>query len=163
MFWNKTSHEESKPTGPRVNIDPVSPEMYDNPWYPLSGPPRNPEEQELLEQTIKEEQQKIHSELTQKSRITKKARHEMTQYAGKNCADLELEWKMCLSTFTFDRFLTMCNSRHEKLQECIAIQTRNLERLQFLSYYTSSPSKLPSIIDKADQMYLDEMKQRSSS
>jgi hypothetical protein len=165
MFWSqspKPSTEEPKPTGPRVNVDPVANEIFENPWYPLNGPPRNQEEQELLEKTIKEEQQRIHSELTEKYRDTNRARSALQKDARRNCVDLELEWKQCLTSFNFERFLSMCNSHHEKFQECIRIQERNMERLQYLAHFQVDRSKLESIVDKADQMYLDEMKTRQS-
>lgn len=48
---------------------------------------------------------------------------EIERVAKENCADLTLEWRSCLKSLTTDRFFKMCSESHEKVQQCVSIQT----------------------------------------
>jgi hypothetical protein len=142
---NNTSH-----------IEPIPNEIWNNPWFPLKGPPRNEEENNILQKAIEEEQKVIEESFAKKWRDTQEAKFALSQAARSNCVDVEYDWKQCLTSFKMERFLNMCSNLHAKHQQCIVTQSRNLSRLHFTHFYHEEPTKLEEIIVKADKMYLEE-------
>lgn len=147
-WWSKASPEAK----PKDNIDKI----MENPWYPLNGPPRNEEESRILTEAIAKEKQDLNAMMATKQRDTQSASRALEKAAKSNCADLEFEFNLCLTTFNFERISCMCTTTQQKYKDCIQVQSRNLQRLGFTSAYLTDSPQLESIVDKADQMYLEE-------
>ncbi|KAJ3303059.1 hypothetical protein HDV03_004220 [Kappamyces sp. JEL0829] len=92
-------------------------------WFPLSGPPRTKEEADRLHEAIEQEKQAAQRELAQSSSRSTEIKQTVEDAAKSNCADLELEWRQCLKSWSSDRFLTMCRTKKEAIDECMAMQT----------------------------------------
>lgn len=137
-------------------VPSVPDNVWENPWYPLSGPPTTPEEELLLQNAINLEQEQVQKALGLKFRESNSIKSELENASRSNCADLELKWVECLKSFSLDRFLTMCDSCNQDLKECMGIQKRNLIRLKFERAFHENSPDLEKIIEKADEMYLHE-------
>jgi hypothetical protein len=137
-------------------IERINEIEHDNPWFPLKGPPRNEEESAILKEAIEKEQALMRDSLNLKAKQEYEIQKAMQIAARSNCADLEWEWRKCMKSFTQERFMTMCSTAHESLQECIAIQQRNMERLKFRADF-GNKERLEYISDQADRMYLQEI------
>ena len=152
-MWNWWKSNPSTEAPPKDNIDKI----MENPWYPLNGPPRNEEESRILTEAIAKEKQDLNAMMASKQRDTQSASRALEKAAKSNCADLEFEFNLCLTTFNFERLSCMCTTSQQKYKDCIQIQSRNLQRLGFTSAFLANSSQVESIIDKADQMYLEEI------
>ncbi|KAJ3358501.1 hypothetical protein HDU91_005208 [Kappamyces sp. JEL0680] len=72
-------------------------------WFPLSGPPRTKEEADRLHEAIEQEKQAAQRELAQSSSRSTEIKQTVEDAAKSNCADLELEWRQCLKSWSSDR------------------------------------------------------------
>jgi hypothetical protein len=156
-FSPKTS-PNSNPKEARINIKGSNPKVWENPWYPLNGPPKSKEEEEILKKAIQEEQDEIRKAMNLKFKDSAELKARMEKDARSNCADLELKWMNCLNTFTLERFLTMCDSLHGEFKQCMTIQKMNMSRLGYERAFFVDPKQLEEIIDKADELYVNQMK-----
>ncbi|KAI8917472.1 hypothetical protein BC831DRAFT_387858, partial [Entophlyctis helioformis] len=136
-----------------VSIPSVSEEVWKNPWHPLKGPPRNYAEQELLSEHIKNEKAVMQNALS----ASASAKRELERAAADNCADLAYEYQRCVTKGGMDAYTGVCFKMNERLVECMAIQSRNMERLGFLSPKPMTYSQRLALVDRADDMYLQEM------
>ncbi|KAJ3188280.1 hypothetical protein HDU85_005430 [Gaertneriomyces sp. JEL0708] len=135
----------------------VADEVWENPYYPLNGPPQNQEEREYLQRIIKEERDAVSSAISRKLNDG-----DLDSAAHGNCADLYWEYNSCLRNGTWKERGTFCNSRKQKYKKCVNIQKRNLQRLNYMDP-TLTPRERVIIEDEADQMYLREMAREQES
>ncbi|KAI8900405.1 hypothetical protein BC833DRAFT_275890 [Globomyces pollinis-pini] len=161
LFTKKDAHSSGIPKEEkkkdRIQLNSLPEEVWENPWYPLNGPPKNPQEAELLQKVIEEEQSAVKAALSKRHDEMRNEKKLLDTHAKSNCADLQYDWKICLSTFNFDRFTTLCHGQQIAFENCVKIQTRNLEKLQYYKFLHTYPEKIDELVEKADQMYLDEM------
>ena len=66
-----------------------------------------------------------------------------------NCSDLELSYRTCLKSLSFDRFLYFCDQKHSDWMGCVKRQRDILDDLH------QNGTKLNDLAEKADQIYLD--------
>jgi hypothetical protein len=109
---------ETKNTQPQIFLKSVDEKVWDNIWYPLSGPPKNDAERKVLEDHVKQEKAMVQSAL----HSFKVSNEDLEMAARSNCVELELDWQYCLRSLSFDRFYRKCPRQHEKFQSCVNIQ-----------------------------------------
>ncbi|KAL2914751.1 hypothetical protein HK105_205682 [Polyrhizophydium stewartii] len=140
----------------KIVIPPVEDQVWRNPWYPLAGPPQTPEEQEIFEKHT----QKVRESVRDGIVTSQAAKRRLDDVAKEYCIDLELDFNLCARRKMFG---TGCVKEYERMLECVQIHKRNLAVLGFQSAKPMTYSERQAIIDKADQMYLDEMAARAQS
>lgn len=118
----------------------------------MAGPPTTPQETKRFNQQVEKEQQEIQSAILQ----AKAQDGDIQQVANSNCADLALDWHMCMKDMSLERLTTMCAAKHVAYLNCQKLQRRNLQRLGYGRLILTDDEK-DLIIGKADKMYLQEM------
>ncbi|KAJ3272444.1 hypothetical protein HDV01_005513 [Terramyces sp. JEL0728] len=112
MFWSKNTTQKPEYEGANSKV-------FENPWYPLSGPPQTEEENKMLTEYIQNEKKQLNLALMQKQSFNQSQSKLLKEVAQSNCADIEYEYSICLTTFNLKRFTTMCSSENDRLKECI--------------------------------------------
>ncbi|KAM7224450.1 hypothetical protein V8F06_000231 [Rhypophila decipiens] len=78
--------------------------------------------------------------------------------ALENCADEQLDWRMCMTSGDVRARLTMCSAEVKKFERCYNTQTRLLKALGYLSTYRN-PEVDEEIQMRADDMFRQMQKQ----
>ncbi|KAH9273140.1 hypothetical protein BASA83_004429 [Batrachochytrium salamandrivorans] len=129
----------------------ISDEMGRSHWYPLTGPPTNPEESQILRDTISKENEAINSSLRNSQPVSNE---ELDGAAQLNCADEALTYKVCAYRSWIGN---LCMEENNRLLNCMNKQREYLQKLGYLSRKNMSHSEKQSIMDAADDMYLNEL------
>ncbi|KXS16304.1 hypothetical protein M427DRAFT_31452 [Gonapodya prolifera JEL478] len=146
--------------------------VFSNPYYPLSGPPSNPEEHAKLNEYISKEKYAITSTLNDSA--TSLLRTTSVTAAQENCVDLEFAYRQCgmgrsgvaTSTDTPASWwaritgskLTGCASQEAAWQGCVVRQKRILEDMGF-DDKRRPVEELEWILEEADRRFWSEKKQ----
>ncbi|KNC99395.1 uncharacterized protein SPPG_05638 [Spizellomyces punctatus DAOM BR117] len=147
--------EEPTPTIPRS--DPVAekihiaPEVWENPYHPLPGPPTTPAERDCLQKIIQEEREALASAVAHKL-----APHALQITARNNCADLNWAYADCLRNGSWMERSSLCSEKNKAFKKCFQIQQRNLEKLGYGRPGLTERERA-IIADQADQKYLEEI------
>ncbi|KAJ3039596.1 hypothetical protein HDV00_012053 [Rhizophlyctis rosea] len=148
--------EPPKPTAETTatgDIPHVTPEVWKNPYYPLSGPPKTPEEQTQLKRQIESEGEVIRQAI-QKRQV---AKLDLQAAAEHNCVDLELAWQLCKWNKGWSFWKTQCVEMKEEYQKCVEKQKKFMEDLGYdASAKKMSDERRKEISMLADDMFLME-------
>ena len=137
------------------NITPLPDAVWDNKWYPLSGPPQTMEETKLLQDTIAKEKAAVSLGFNQMKALHASL-HEAAQL---NCSDIALTLRAC--TMGWKMFRTLCADERIALAECTEKQGLYLTRLGFLK--AENQVDRARIVREADAMFLESIKASKSA
>ncbi|KAJ3330730.1 hypothetical protein HDU76_004992 [Blyttiomyces sp. JEL0837] len=147
-----------------ADIPSVHDKVWENPYYPLPGPPQTQEEKDLLSLYIRKEREAtkagIQAKLTNESEL---AGGDMDKIARSNCADIRFDLTKCLrsSNSTWIGTPNLCNELRDKFSECLGLQKQYLKELGFTSLSSGTTLREKMLLaERADDMYLKEMRRR---
>ncbi|KAJ3217709.1 hypothetical protein HDU67_007405 [Dinochytrium kinnereticum] len=139
----------------RSNILSLLHQVWENPYFPLNGPPRNQREQEILQKAIIEERAKVREELSRTRNV------DLDSMAASNCADLQWDVQKCLKSYTLSGWTGLCRLERKKLKECLFMQKDILQELGYSKLRANvTPRERMLMAERADEIYLQRMKQR---
>ncbi|KAI9096636.1 hypothetical protein DFS34DRAFT_594537 [Phlyctochytrium arcticum] len=146
----KPSPLPQKPNVPPVHTDLSTPhpEVWENPYYPLPGPPSTPAEKAQLQQLIMTEKAATTAGITASVR-----RSDLKLAVKRNCADVQHDYMTCFLKGTVWEKWTLCSDRKSKVEGCESEQQRLLEQLGYERKGLSERERA-IIADQADELYL---------
>ncbi|TPX59409.1 hypothetical protein SpCBS45565_g07749 [Spizellomyces sp. 'palustris'] len=138
----------SNPVEEKIHI---APEVWENPYHPLPGPPTTPAERDRLQKVIQEEREALASAVARKL-----APQALQMTARNNCADLNWAYANCLRNGSWMEKTSLCSDKNKAFKKCFQIQQRNLEKLGYGRPGLTERERA-IIADQADQKYLEEI------
>ncbi|KAI8844756.1 hypothetical protein BC829DRAFT_400260 [Chytridium lagenaria] len=131
--------------------------VWENPYFPLTGPPRNEQEKEILKERIRNERDQTRGELAS----FRNRDMGIESMAASNCADVQWELQECLRSNTLSGWAGLCRIERRKLKECLFVQKEILQSLGFHKLPDHvTPRERMLMAERADQIYLDRLKQK---
>ncbi|KAJ3016528.1 hypothetical protein HKX48_004003 [Thoreauomyces humboldtii] len=145
-----TSSTPPSPTPSQSQPPPfqVADQVWDNPYYPLNGPPETPEERAQLQALIVQERNAVGSAIA-----SKRTGRSVENAARENCADLEYVYSHCLVNGGWIERATLCQDKKTAFWNCVKIQKDNMELLGY-SRKALTVRERALIADEADTAYL---------
>ena len=101
-----------------LTVEELEDKIFENPYYPLNGPPRNREEKTKLAQVINNERENF----SKAFQAVKIARQDIDSLARSLCADLELDYQLCSNSSSLWNRMTACAEKKNKLTQCLLLQ-----------------------------------------
>ncbi|KAJ3410315.1 hypothetical protein HDV05_003895 [Chytridiales sp. JEL 0842] len=157
---NSSESSQGSTTGPSKSsrFDPsIIPDVHDkvweNPYYPLSGPPQSQEERDYLKAIINDELNATRAGIRKAF-----GPKDGDKVAVSNCADLRYEMARCMTSFGWKG---LCMKEKKAFDECIEIQKDKLKEVGYYSLnHDASDRERAILADRADRLYLAEMARR---
>ncbi|KAI8614459.1 hypothetical protein BC830DRAFT_1127427 [Chytriomyces sp. MP71] len=142
-----------------MSEDIAASQLFENPFYPLQGPPRNAEERVLLEGYISAEK------ASSAKAVHRRLRNgDLQAMANANCADAKWALATCLKQRSAIELLTtFCMHEQRRLSHCVAAQTRLLKQVGWHKLPPSATDRERMLLAmEADKMYLHELDQQET-
>ncbi|KAJ3227181.1 hypothetical protein HK099_003144 [Clydaea vesicula] len=152
-----TEEEQLKNTNvrPNIKVQEVIEETRTNPYYPLSGPPQNEKEKQMLQEMIREEHNNTMDSLIRRRKVEE---NDLTFLANLNCSDLMLEFRYCRMFGEFREKSCGCGEKKFALDDCVRFNKNAIRELGYFAAKTKEEKE--KVLDNADAIYLKRMKAR---
>lgn len=127
------------------------PEAFNNPYYPLSGPPTTDKEREILTNHIHSER----DAMKEYTSIMKSLDTQLDLATQQNCADIRWQHYNCVAYGSFKEKAFVCNKWMELMDNCMKKQKEFLIQLGYkdLIMKKASEQEKLGVMDKADALW----------
>ncbi|KAJ3174624.1 hypothetical protein HDU87_006996 [Geranomyces variabilis] len=133
--------------------------IWENPYHPLPGPPKTPQERAQLQQLIQQERTALTTAVYAAKTQTQLS---LAQAARRNCADADLEYNRCMLQGSWFERMRLCPAQKAGLDKCLEIQKQNLQLLGYTKGSLTARERA-IIADEADQAYLQAMEKATAA